>query len=369
MSEPLLAQPHHPEPIRLFFAPTQGHGLGEVRLAAAERAYEAPVLRPINLSRSHGVNIRVEDLREAAAAYDPATIAAPLNFDHAWGGPSHGWCSRLWMEAETLWARFEQLSAEAVAAIESGQWPRRSSEFYTDHPATGGYYFTGLALLGNSTPAVWGLGPARLLSGRPITVVDLGAPAPQETPMLPKDTAPPAEVVELAATADPIVTDETTPAATETTAAITFAAPPESAELLQLRSELAALRASSAEVAAREHRLVAREAIDRLGARCTPAMRRVAEPLLAMLRGASPGEVHLAADRSLAAADALLELLAAVPEFQALSVGATAGPAADDVARLAADDRTEEVRRWHARFGLKDERVLELRQKYSRTPN
>lgn len=365
MIEPLPAQPANPEPVRLFFGP-QHDGLGEVRLAAEASAYEAPVLRPINLQRSHGVTLRRADLVEMAEAYDPELLAAPLNFDHAWGGPSHGWCSKLWMEGDVLWARFERLSAEAVAGIQSGQWPRRSSEFYTQHPATDGHYFTGLALLGNSEPAVWGLGPARLLSGRPIHVVDLGATAQKtETRMdEPQDIQPDA------APAEP----ET--AAVDATAApdggaITFTAPPEPIETPE-SIELRQLRARNAELEVQAHRLAAREALDALGARCTPAMRRVAEPLLAMLRGASPGEVHLAAasgDRQVSAADALLELLAAVPEFQALSAPPLATPAADATARLAGDDRTEDERRWHARFGLPDDRVLELRRKYARGVN
>ncbi len=141
------------------------HGLG-LRLAAGRpAAFEAPVLRPLDLTSTHGVAIELRHLEQMVATYDPVKIeAAALNFDYAWGGPAHGFAARLWLAGETLWARFEQLSAEAVSAIRSGQWPRRGAALTTRHAATGGWYFTGLALLGNASPAVWGLGPGKLLS-------------------------------------------------------------------------------------------------------------------------------------------------------------------------------------------------------------
>lgn len=337
-------------PGRLFFWPLSG---GALHLAASERSLEAPVLKPIDLTRSHGVKLRVADLQEMASAFNPSLVAAALNFDHSWGGPSHGWCSRLWMVGEELWARFEQLSAEAIQGIESNQWPRRSAEFWTSHPATNGFYFTGLALLGNSEPAVWGLGPARLLSGRPIHVIDLGASAPTEPVTMTDETIPPVE---------PVSTTTEPPAA----GAVTLSSESsESAEVLELRAENQRLKAE-------RNALAAGKDLDKLGARCTPAMRRIAEPLLAALRGNSAAVVHLsAADGTTAeqpAAETLLALLAAVPEFQALGAGETAGPAAEESARLAVDDRTDEEREYHRRFGLADERVIELRSRYPR-PN
>lgn len=141
------------------------HGLG-LRLAAGRpAAFEAPVLRPIDLTSTHGVSIQLSHLEQMAASYDPARVeAATLNFDYAWGGPAHGLCSRLWLVGSVLWARFDRLSAEAVEALRSGQWPRRGATISTRHAATGGWYFTGLALLGAASPAVWGLGPGKLLS-------------------------------------------------------------------------------------------------------------------------------------------------------------------------------------------------------------
>ncbi len=137
--------------------------------AGSARAMECAVLRPIDLTRTHGVKVAAEEIAAMAKAYDPTFEAGALNFDHAWGGPSHGLASRIWLDGELLWCRMEKLSDEALAGISSGQWPRRSSEFWMEHPQTGSPYWCGLALLGSATPAVPGLPPAVLLSQqRPI---------------------------------------------------------------------------------------------------------------------------------------------------------------------------------------------------------
>jgi len=140
---------------------------GAARLSAAPAGHvmERAVLRPIDLNRTHGFVVTTEILRKLADTYDPVGVeVAALNFDHDRSGPGHGWCKRLWLVGEMLWARFEQLSTEAAQAIESGRWPRCSAEIRLSHPATQSPYFTGLAMLGSQSPAVYGLPPATLLS-------------------------------------------------------------------------------------------------------------------------------------------------------------------------------------------------------------
>ena len=317
---------------------------GEIRLSAVERAYEAPVMKPVNLQRTHGVTIRLADLQEMVKSYDPAMEAAALNFDHAWGGPAHGWVSKLWMDGEVMWARVEKLSQEAVDGIESGQWPRRSAEFFTSHPVTNGWYFTGLALLGNSPAAIRGLGPGHLMSGRTVHIIDLGAVAPPETSM-PNENTP----------TEPV-------------------APAEPVQLTAAEQEVMQLRARNAELEAGQRLAAARQQLDALGGRVTPAMRRLAEPLLVQLAAAEPKSIQLSAAPGLDASEvspgeALLALLAAIPEIVPLGAPPIAGAEAEGGARLAADTRSEVERSWHARFGLTDERVLELQQKYPRLAN
>lgn len=345
---------------------------GEVRLQAdveGEGAFEAPVLRPIDLTDSHGVQITRQNLEQMAAAYNPSIEAAALNFDHAWGGPAHGWCARLWMAGEELWARFERLSADAIEGIRSGQWPRRSSEFYTRHPATGGWYFTGLALLGNSRPAVWGLGQAQLLS-RPVLRIPLEGDPPMSDTTQHAETTPSGDGFEIAGeeaqlsldappAAEP--TEEPAPeAAADDPEAVeepeSAAAPETELEARVRELELRAVRAES--------RNEVRTFLDSLGSRLTPALRRVAEPLLVELEtSGGAGRVELAGEaEAVPFAAALRRLLAGLPKFTAIDGPREIATAA--TADETPDPRTDEVRHLHRKLGLTQERVAELQAKY-----
>lgn len=383
-----------PEPQRILFgdAPAAGAvapvflfgpGLDESPAAATptERALECACLRPIDLTVTHGVNLTRANLEEMVRAYDPAFETAALNFDHAWGGPAHGLCTRIWMVGDFLWSRWENLSAQALEAIRDRTFPRRSAEFWSAHPQTRGWYFSGLALLGARAPAVPGLPEPQLLAQRPIYRVLLTAPAAasapaQETPTMDESETPapaPAEDTgvtvageepppaipadaEPAGDDDPEADPEEGAAAAEAPAQAGALAPCAASSPRELELEQRALRAES--------RVDVREFLDGLGARIPPAVRRLAEPLLVELAASRP-QVQLASRPApIAVGDALRELLAALPEFTALGAGAVATRAAAEPDVPAADDRPEEIRRLHERLGIDQNRLTELGRRY-----
>jgi hypothetical protein len=139
------------------------------------------------------------------------------------------------------------------------------------------------------------------------------------------------------------------------------ATPPPDTPTASGETELAALRAQVAEGAQALSTLLRQRAeldVDRrlaqLGARVTPAMAKLAKPLLVeLLADRTPATVKLQADPSKPAAevsiaDQVLQILAAVPAIEALTVGRMAD--ADPPARQAG--------------ALTSEREAELEQKY-----
>lgn len=361
----LATDPQAPQPLPVLCAEAPGGEPNQVP-AGTPRAMECAVLRPIDLSSTHGVNVTPEILRAMVSSYDPAYEAAALNFDHAWGGPAHGWCTKIWMQGEMLWARFEQLSADAVEALTSGRWPRRSSEFYLQHPQAKVPYFIGMALLGNSTPAVPGLPAATLLS-RPRTIV-LHTVAESAAAAV-AATAPQKEQQMSEKTPEPAPAPESAPA---TTASADPAPPPDPANLAAERERLeAAVAAAEAEKAqARSERLAARreraeastdKLLAELGARVTPAMLKAGlRALLVELAAAeAPAVVKLTADGAETPIhQSLVAILTAAPEQKVLDAERLADRDPDDDARLPA------VVALHSRFGLTKERVAELARKY-----
>jgi hypothetical protein len=290
----------------------------------APPALEFPALIPVDLSETHGIEITLQRLEEMAAAYDPTVEMASLNLDHNWGGPSLGWCERVWIQDGALWVRYIDLDPATVELIRTKRYTRRSAEIALSHPVTGGWYFTACALLGNARPAVAGLPPVTLC--RPQYVLT----ARKETPV--PDTDPPAP------------TTPDTP-------------PSEPAGHI----ELAALRAQVAEGAQALSTLLRQRAeldVDRrlaqLGARVTPAMAKLARPLLVeLLAERNPATVKLQADPAKPAAEVsiaehILQVLAAVPAVEALTAG-----------RLADADPNP-----RAATALTPEREAELEQKY-----
>ena len=289
-----------------------------------------PALIPIDLTETHGINITPDHLAEMAAAYNPAVEMASLNLDHNWGGPSLGWCDRIWLQDSALWVRYTDLDPATVDLIRTKRYTRRSAEIALSHPITGGWYFTGCALLGNARPAVAGLPPVTLCRPQYVLTTQKEPPVPTVPATDPPPATPPPEpVVTLAATGE---------------------------------TELAALKAQVTEGAQALSTLLRQKAeldVDRrlalLGARVTPAMAKLARPLLVeLLADRTPATVKLQLDPTkppadTSIADHILQILAAVPAVEALNAGRLAD--ADDPATRSAS-------------ALSAEREAELERKY-----
>jgi hypothetical protein len=166
-----------------LLAPEFDLRMGEMDLAWA-------VAKPTDLTATHGINITVERLMEMAASYNPEAIeAAPINFDHAPGGPAQGWIESMEVRDSLLYVRPVELSPDVVEGIRNGRYRRASIELTTKHPETGGWYLNGLAVLGAAKPAIKGLPPLRLSAPR--YVIQLGDETPSaepEEPMTPPES-------------------------------------------------------------------------------------------------------------------------------------------------------------------------------------
>lgn len=283
-------------------------------------ALEFPALVPVDLTESHGIVITPQRLQEMAAAYDPAVEMASLNLDHNWGGPSLGWCERVWLQDTALWVRYIDVDPETVELIRGKRYTRRSAEIALSHPVTGGWYLTGCALLGNARPAIPGLPPVTLC--RPQYVLT----SRKETPPMPE-------------------TEVETPA------------PEGQAELAALRAQVAEGAQALATLLRQRAELEADRRLTQLGSRVTPAMTKLARPLLVeLLAQRQPATVKLHADPAKPAvevsiAEQLLQILAAVPAVEALTAGCLAG-------------NTETDPQPQVPGGLSPEREAELEQKY-----
>lgn len=384
-----------------------------VRLAGrgSARTMEAAVLKPIDLQRTHGVRVRLEDLVEMQRAYDPTFEQAALNFDHAWGGPAHGWCTRCWLgEGDLFWTLWDQVSPEAVDAVESGRFKRLSSEFTTSHPQTGGWYFFGTALLGATKPAVPGLPGPKLLS-RPIARVFLTADHEAE-PIAPGAASPEPETPGTAAAAPPsapegaqqepdmtmpkkddkaapggaAVTPPAAPA-TAATATTTTTEPPaadaklaaganatdvELARVAETRQALERELAQARQVRLSALRERAEARVDKtlaaLGARVSPGMLRAGlKGLLVELAAAeTPATVKLAAADGKTVEttvfDTFVQVLEAAPELSAIAGGRR--ELATATGEPPADQRDAATRELDARHGITPERRVELERKY-----
>ncbi len=285
--------------------------------SVASPVLEFPALVPIDLSESHGIEITQQRLEEMAAAYDPSIEMASLNLDHNYGGPSLGWCERIWLQDSALWVRYIDLDPATVELIRTKRYTRRSAELALSHPVTGGWYFTGCALLGNARPAVAGLPPVTLC--RPQYVLT----ARKEEPMEPDPPPPISE-----------------------------------AEVTTLRAHAAEAIQAFTEVLRQNAELSVEKRLTKLGARITPPMAKLAKPLLVeLLATRTPATIKLQDDPAKPPADVsiaerILEILATVPAVEALTAG-----------RLADEERQAVA----LADGLSEERRRELNAKYSYT--
>jgi hypothetical protein len=277
----------------------------------------------VDLSDTHGIEITLARLEEMAAVYDPAVEMASLNLDHNWGGPSLGWCERVWLQDGALWVRYVDLDPATVELIRTKRYTRRSAEIALSHPVTGGWYLTGCALLGNARPAIAGLPPVTLCRPQYVLTPRKEVPMSETDPPVPPPPGAPSGEVELAALRAQVA---------EGAQALST--------LLRQRAELDV-----------DRRLAL------LGARVTPAMAKLARPLLVeLLAERNPATVKLQADPSkprseqpeTSIAEQILQVLAAVPAVEALTAGRLAD--ADPNTRVAG--------------ALSAEREAELEQKY-----
>jgi hypothetical protein len=298
---------------------------------------EFPLVVPIDLTKTHGIVITPDRLAEMQSAYDPQIEAASLNFDHAWGGPSLGWCERVWLQDGALWVRYVDLAAAAVEGIRSKQYVRRSAEIVLSHPVTGGWYLTGCALLGNARPAIPALPPISLC--RPHYVVTLTQPNPETT-----------------TTQEPSMADPSTQPVPEPGTA--------AADLAQLRNQVAEGERALLTILRQRAELQVEQRLTALGSRVTPAMARLARPLLVELFAVkTPPAVELQDDpakpaAAVAVADRILEILASCPPFEALGAGALAALPSN----TAGDPASPATQ--HLTTHLSAERLTELDRKY-----
>lgn len=276
---------------------------------------EFPALVPVDLTDSHGIEITPQRLTEMAAAYDPAVEMASLNLDHNWGGPSLGWCERVWLQEGALWVRYIDLDPATVDLVREKRYTRRSAEIALSHPVTGGWYFTGCALLGNARPAVAGLPPVTLCRPQYVLTAQKETPMPEPEPPAPAPAGPSSGETELATLRAQVAEGAQTLSV-----------------LLRQRAEL--------DVDAR---------LARLGARVTPAMAKLARPLLIeLLAQRNPATIKLQADPTQPAtevsiAEQVLQVLAAVPAVEALTAGrlADADPPASTTGALTPEREAE----------------------------
>jgi hypothetical protein len=359
--------------------------------ANSDRAMECAVLRPIDLTVTHGVNVLMETIEAMAKDYNPAFEAGALNFDHSWGGPAHGLSPRIWVNGEFLWCRMEQLSDEAIRGISTGQWPRRSSEFWMSHPQTNRPYWCGLALLGSATPAVPGLPPAVLLSQRPIyrlistgSVVEPSAPdassqgVPSKEEAMKKKTAaaPSGAENETPETSTPETPspEVETPEGDETPETPAPAQPAEaSATPAQLAHERKLLQQERE--ASRKERLAAKQeraeaSVDklftRLGTRVPPAAVKASRQLLVALASQlTPVTLKLSVsgkEQEVGIYEQVVSLLESLPENKFVN-----GPRLAEVTPGELAEAGPEAAAANSRAGITPERRAELAAKYPGT--
>ena len=88
----------------IYFAPPAANSVNlQEATSGPEAVFE--VLCPIDLRASKGINVELAHLEAMVKSYDPKVEEAALNFDHAHGGPAHGFAKSVWMEGGRLWAR------------------------------------------------------------------------------------------------------------------------------------------------------------------------------------------------------------------------------------------------------------------------
>lgn len=102
-----------------------------------------------------------EQLRAAAAAYDPALHEAPVVVGHPRAdGPAYGWVKSL-NYSESLSADLDQVELQFAELVNAGRFKKVSAAFYKPdsaaNPVPGVYYLRHVGFLGAQPPAIKGL--------------------------------------------------------------------------------------------------------------------------------------------------------------------------------------------------------------------
>lgn len=102
-----------------------------------------------------------QQLRDSAAAYDPALHEAPIVVGHPrHDHPAYGWVKSLEF-GETLEAEPDQVEPQFAELVESGRFKKVSASFYRpdspSNPKPGVYYLRHVGFLGAQPPAIKGL--------------------------------------------------------------------------------------------------------------------------------------------------------------------------------------------------------------------
>ena len=113
---------------------------------------------------AHGteVNITVQDLQQAANAYNANFHEAPLVIGHpTHNAPAFGWVEKLSVNGDVLTADFKQVDDGLVDLVRQGKYKKVSASFYppthSANPVQGSWYLRHVGFLGAAAPAVKGL--------------------------------------------------------------------------------------------------------------------------------------------------------------------------------------------------------------------
>jgi len=103
-----------------------------------------------------------EVLQQAAAAYDPALMEAPIVVGHPKdNGPAFGWISGLNFSEAGLHAEPSQVNDDFAELVEKGSYKKVSASFYSPeasaNPVPGTYYLRHVGFLGAMPPSIKGL--------------------------------------------------------------------------------------------------------------------------------------------------------------------------------------------------------------------
>lgn len=108
------------------------------------------------------ISFTEDDLRAAAAAYDPAVHEAPIVVGHPKdNAPAYGWIKGLDFSDGTISAEPQQVDADFAEIVQAGRFKKRSASWYLpdapNNPKPGTLYLRHVAFLGAQPPAVKGL--------------------------------------------------------------------------------------------------------------------------------------------------------------------------------------------------------------------